>query len=43
MKYHIELARAVERGDRHAQAIRHAQPGRFVVEEVSPAGQCKRG
>jgi hypothetical protein len=22
-----------------AQAIRHARPGRFVVEEVSPAGQ----
>jgi hypothetical protein len=22
-----------------AQALRHARPGRFVVEEVSPAGQ----
>jgi hypothetical protein len=22
-----------------AQTIRHARPGRFVVEEVSPAGQ----
>jgi hypothetical protein len=25
--------------DEIAQAIRHARPGRFVVEEVAPAGQ----
>jgi hypothetical protein len=25
--------------DEIAQALRHARPGRFVVEEVSPAGQ----
>jgi hypothetical protein len=28
--------------DEIAQAIRHARPGRFVVEEVSPAGQLLR-
>jgi hypothetical protein len=25
--------------DEIAHAVRHARPGRFVVEEVSPAGQ----